>query len=183
MAAPVNDFQEKGYIQINQLFDTSGLVTYMQQLEKNGIGQFDDKYPGSPGFYKNPMFEKIMIHLLPVVERHTGYELFKTFSFGRLYKIGDELKRHVDRNSCQITVSLCISYENDPWPIYLEDKEGNELELILNPGDALIFNGMILPHWRLPNTTGTCSQVFLCYVDKNGPFADFRDDNKNIKEK
>jgi hypothetical protein len=47
---------------------------------------------------------------------------------------------------------------------------------LLRPGDALLFKGIELTHWREKNTFGPCSQVFLHYVDQNGPYAYCRDD-------
>ena len=63
----------------------------------------------------------------------------------------------------------------DTWPIFLEpsgeeQKEG--ISVILNPGDILVYKGQLLEHWREPFQGYECTQVFLHYNDKNGPFGE-----------
>lgn len=51
------------------------------------------------------------------------------------------------------------------------EKEKNQ-EIILKPGDMLIYRGCELYHWR-DKFLGLChAQVFLHYKDINGPFYD-----------
>ena len=42
----------------------------------------------------------------------TGLNLKPTYSYWRLYKTGDELKRHKDRPSCEVSTTLCLGYNN-----------------------------------------------------------------------
>ena len=39
----------------------------------------------------------------------------------RVYEKGSELKRHIDRPSCEI--SATINFGGDPWPIFVQDVE------------------------------------------------------------
>lgn len=142
-----------------------------------GKGNPDDsQVPSSRGFYKEILFEKLLEHLLPKIELHTGLKLFKTYSYARRYEIGNILKPHVDRESCEITATLALGHEGEIWPIWVEDREKKHHSFLLKPGDALIFRGMELKHWREENRFAPCSQVFLHYVDKNGPHAHRKDD-------
>lgn len=157
------------------------MLFFFGKLVESGRGDVNDKQvPGATSFYKEMLFEKLLEHLLPKIETLTGYELFKTYSYARRYEIGNELKPHVDREACEITATLALGADGEIWPIWVEDREKKHHSFSLAPGDALIFRGMELRHWREKNRYGSCSQVFLHYVDRNGPYARCKDDAKTV---
>lgn len=161
---------------VKGLTDTKSYYNFVNHLAKVGRGKADTQVEGSIGFYKNPLFEQLLTDLLPEIERHTGYQLYKTYSYGRVYHLGEELAAHKDRKACEITVSLCLGTEDRTWPIWIHDRENKDHAIEIEPGDALIFKGVELKHWREPNTFGDCVYAFLHYVDQNGPYADQKDD-------
>lgn len=175
------DFKEKGFMMVKGLADTASHYHFINKLVDLGKGNNDTQVPGAKGFYKNPLFEKLLEHLLPAIEQHTGYQLYKTYSYARRYNLNDELKKHLDRQACEVTVSLCLGNDDQPWPIYVRDKDKNKHEFIMQAGDAVIFKGVELVHWRNPNTYGQCANAFLHYVDQHGPYADQKDDLNNTK--
>ena len=72
------------------------------------------------------------------------------------------LKPHIDRDACEFSTTLNLG--GDTWPIYfLIDKK--EIEIILNPGDMLVYRGCELKHWRKKFKGNKCYQVFLHYND------------------
>jgi len=173
----MNEFQKNGYLYVPNLIDTAAYFKFFQKLLALGFGNTQDQQvPGSKSFYKEFLFEKLLERLLPKIEAHTGHNLYKTYSYVRQYEIGNELTPHTDRNACEITASLTLGMEGDIWPIWVEDRTKVHHSFLLQPGDALLFKGMELKHWRERNTFGSCSQVFLHYVDQNGPYAYCRDD-------
>jgi hypothetical protein len=59
-----------------------------------------------------------------------------------------------------------------PWAIYFE--QGTIVKYLPKPGDAVLYNGVFIPHWRDPMQGGTedyYHQVFFHYVDADGPFV------------
>ena len=107
----------------------------------------------------------------PTIEKFTGLNLIETYSYARLYTKGNELKRHTDRISCEISATMNLG--GDLWPIFVDPtKQKNQkgVEVNLNAGDLLIYKGNILEHWREPFDGNECCQVFLHYndVDKQG---------------
>ncbi len=146
----------------------------IKRLEQLEMGVRERR--GSTGFYKEFAFEKLLELVLPFMEKTTGYALYKTYSYARIYHNGEELKKHTDRPACEITVSLCLANEENGWPIFIEDAKGGKHSFTLKAGEALVFKGIELPHWREPNIYGECSFAFLHYVRQNGRFADQRDD-------
>lgn len=169
-------FQENGYLFAPGLIDTTAYYAFFGKLVESGRGKANKLVPGSVGFYKEPLCEKLLEHLLPAIESLTGHKLYKTYSYARRYELGNELEPHRDRAACEITATLALGYEGKPWPIWVKDRQGQPHSFLLHAGDALIFRGSELPHWREKNTYGPSSQVFLHYVDRNGPHAHCRDD-------
>jgi hypothetical protein len=107
--------------------------------------------------------ESLMINKLKFMEKETGLELFCTYAFWRMYTINADLKKHVDRESCEISVSVMIGSDETPWPIYMNGNEFN-----MEKGDAVIYLGCEVEHWREKFKGDWHAQTFLHYVDKNG---------------
>lgn len=75
-----------------------------------------------------------MGYLLPFMEEKTGYKLFPTYSYGRVYLNGATLARHVDRPACEISLSLTISESGGkPWPLQCETLTGEVAAITLRP--------------------------------------------------
>jgi hypothetical protein len=124
----------------------------------------DAQIPGTYSHYSDIVMETLLMKLLPVMQKQTGLKLNPNYSYARVYKKGDILKRHKDRFSCEISTTLNLG--GDPWPIYLEPsgKEGLKgIKVNLNQGDMLIYRGNILEHWREAFEGKDCAQVFLHY--------------------
>ena len=135
-------------------------------------GTFEDEYvPDVYCAYGDFVLENILEKSLPNVEKATGYKLYPTYSYMRVYEKGSELKRHTDRPSCEI--STTINFGGDPWPIFVHDEKKDEtLSIDLKPGDGLFYRGCILPHWREKFKGDLCVQAFFHYNDKKGPLKD-----------
>ena len=132
----------------------------------------DDQVPNTYSHYSDIVMETLLLKLQPLMEKTTELKLIPNYSYARIYKKGDVLKRHKDRFSCEISTTLNLG--GDPWPIYLEpsEKEGLKgIKVNLNSGDMLIYKGNLLEHWREPFNGEDCAQVFLHYTNENTPGA------------
>ena len=79
-----------------------------------------------------------------------------------------------------MTLSLGGEYEK-PWPFWIKDYSGNDLQLSLDRGDCLVYHGTKLEHWREELTGGCQYQIFMHYVDADGEFKDRTfDDRPNL---
>ena len=58
----------------------------------------DKEVPNTYSVYADHAMETLMMKVLPVMKKETGMRLIPTYSYARLYKKGDILKRHKDRN-------------------------------------------------------------------------------------
>ena len=69
----MSDFQKQGYLCVPRLIDTSAYAVFFGKLVESGRGDASDKQvPGSISFYKEILLEKLLEHLLPKIEAHTG---------------------------------------------------------------------------------------------------------------
>ena len=133
----------------------------------------------APGAYADPVMEHLLERLRPVVEAATGLALYPTYSYVRLYAQGDALAPHRDRPSCEISLSLTLGQEPPaPWPLWIRGPEG-ELAARLEPGDALLYRGIDCEHWRERYDGTRLAQVFLHYVNQDGPYAAWKFDKRD----
>jgi len=138
----------------------------------------DDQVPNTYSHYSDIAMETLLLAVQPIMEKQTGLKLIPTYSYARIYKKGDVLKRHKDRFSCEISTTLNLG--GDSWPIYIEpnSKMGGLIEgkgyisnntkgikVNLKPGDMLVYRGNLLEHWREEFNGKDCAQVFLHYND------------------
>ena len=124
----------------------------------------DPQVPNTYSHYADIAMETLLVKLHPLMEKTTNLKLSPNYSYARIYKKGDILKRHKDRFSCEISTTLFLG--GDEWPIYLEPSGENGLKGIkvnLKHGDMLIYKGNELEHWREEFKGGNCAQVFLHY--------------------
>jgi hypothetical protein len=127
----------------------------------------DEQIPNTFSCYGDFVMDTLLVKMLPVMKEQTNLDLIPTYSYARAYKKGDELKRHKDRPSCEISTTICLG--GDPWAIFVEGTK-----ILLEVGDMLVYSGCELEHWREPFDGDICGQVFLHYNHVNGPFV-----NKN----
>ena len=151
----------------------------LEGARNGGLQAADAEHPESLAAYGEPVMEHLLERLRPSIEEATGLELFPTYSFLRLYRTGAILEPHRDRPACEISVSLNLGQDPPvPWPLWV----GGPVEpepAHLQPGDALIYRGIDLEHWRERYDGQAVAQVFLHYVDRNGPYAMWRFDKRD----
>ena len=151
-----------------------------------GFGTWKDKQvPNTYSIYGDTFMETLMMKVLPIMQQRTDMNLIPCYTYTRIYKKGDILKRHSDRPSCEISTTLHLG--GDPWTIFL-DPTGQKtvideykqihkpnapkgIPVDLEVGDMLVYSGCELEHWREPFEGDNCAQVFLHYNNIDGPFG------------
>ena len=153
------------------------LNTYTQIKHRLNDNKFDfnQNDNGDTYFYGDPLMESLMISKLDIMEKETGLKLLCTYAFWRMYTINADLKKHVDRPSCEVSVTVMIGSDGTKWPIYM-----NGTEINMEPGDAAIYLGCEIEHWREEFKGDWQAQTFLHYVDKNGPHAEWAKDKRIV---
>lgn len=117
--------------------------------------------------------EAMLVQSRAEIEALVGRELVPAYAFWRIYERGAALLRHVDRNACEVSATITVASDpaNADWPIMVEGLDGTSAALVLRPGDAAIYLGCQVPHWRDPLPGASQHQLFLHYVVKDGPNA------------
>ena len=170
-----------------QVYDTCKEAKYFSPFE-NILGYYEDpvngQIPNTYSAYGNIAMETLLLKCQPGMEKATGLKLYPAYTYARIYKKGDELKRHKDRFSCEISTTMNLA--GDDWPIYLSPNEnvgipdGKKITTIsqakgirvdLKPGDMLVYSGCELEHWREKFKGKECVQVFLHYNNRKTPGA------------
>jgi hypothetical protein len=175
-------FRQNGYVVVRRFIDAEladFLCSYVHtRFASRLLGPGGPAAPDSLGGYGDPTFDGLLEFRRPRVEQLTGLGLHATYSYFRLYRHGNELRRHRDRPACEISVSLNVGQSpTDPWPIHVEGPSGPHMAL-LAPGDALVYRGVDLFHWREPYAGRQLVQALLHYVDRQGPRADQKFDGR-----
>jgi len=181
MSTP-NMFGQHGYAVVPQLIEPAladFLWSYVHiKFASLLLNLGDAQVPNTPAGYGDPAFDGLLEYLRPRVEEQSGLTLYPTYSYVRLYKRGDVLKRHRDRPACEISISLNLGQmPAEPWPIYVE-RDAGPFRALLAPGDALLYRGCDCFHWRDGFAGSRLVQVFLHYVDRDGPHADQKFDGR-----
>tara|TARA_Y100001937_G_scaffold41193_1_gene58442 strand:- start:3258 stop:3893 length:636 start_codon:yes stop_codon:yes gene_type:complete len=158
-----------------QVHDTCKHTRYFSPFE-NILGEYEDKktgqIPNTYSHYANIVMETLLLKCQPDMEKATGLKLYPAYTYARIYKKGDELKRHKDRFSCEISTTMNLG--GDDWPIYVEpsgEKNKKGIKVDLKKGDMLIYSGCDLEHWREKFKGEECVQVFLHYNNRKTPGA------------
>lgn len=182
-------FERQGYVLVKNFIPRDVAKYLFEYLKFNTLAQIqsvsgsgDAQVPEALWTrYGDPAFESLMKISRYRMEDITGLKLFPTYTYSRLYRSGNSLAKHTDRDACEVSVTLKLSDTGGyNWPIWIVDSE-----IALDDGDAVIYRGCELIHWR--ETCGgpdsyRMGQVFMHYVNQDGPCADFKFDKREGAE-
>ena len=155
------------------------LWRYVLEREAAGVMASDPEWPDTPVAYGDDVMEHMLERLRPEAEAACGRQLFPTYSYLRIYKTGNALRPHHDRPACEISLSVNLGQEPSAvWPLWLGGSTGPRAAE-LQPGDAVLYRGIELEHWREPYAGVRAAQLFLHYVDRDGPHAEWKYDKRD----
>lgn len=194
----VKEFKDNGYVvvpdmipmELCSLFSTYALLKEKHEFNPEKENQ---QVPGHQSIYGDTFAETLLLFLQPHIEEITGLELCPTYTYYRVYRPGAKLKRHKDRESCEVSATVCFGYEyigvdsDYRWKVYMDpesrkipcgpnnpfvsaNNKGNKV--LQNIGDGVIYRGCEVEHWRKKFKAAEGSyqvQIFFHYIDKNGP--------------
>ena len=110
-------FAEQRYIKLDALLE-DGLI---HMLYKHVMRRAETGLPAGMGhngmavdLFAEPLREFVLAGVQPRIEELSGLILAPRYSFVRIYRHGNDLKRHRDRLSCEVSVSL--KFEKRPMP-------------------------------------------------------------------
>jgi prolyl 4-hydroxylase len=113
------------------------------------------------------------------IEQWTGMEQKPTSMYGiRVYTDGAILSPHVDRipliSSCIVNVAQDV---DEPWPLEVYDREGNAVNVTMEPGDMVLYESGSLLHGRpFPLKGKYFANIFIHFEPTGRPLFDHTND-------
>lgn len=173
-------FDEQNYLVIRNFFDKKDVQRMskrMHYLKNRGYLVQDDQCPKSYSVYGDPIQSEYQELYKEKLESAIGYKLFPTYTYARIYSPKEILEKHRDRPSCEISLTATLdfdTFDDEPWDIFVEPGISYKLYV----GDILVYKGCVLEHWREKFIGVSQTQVFMHYVNKNGPHHDHKYDKR-----
>jgi len=111
----------------------------------------ESQVDGSMSRYNHPSYKSAYKLILKLIQNILKMDLLPTYYFDRFYYEGQELSRHIDRPSCEISATVQISTNReDTWPIWFRLPDNTENSIGMKDGDMVIYKGHEIEHWREP---------------------------------
>ena len=139
---------------------------FKQVVESQGESE-TDFCPGAKVFLNWIPFVELLVEKRNELCYLVGESLLPTYTMSRIYYGGIGLPRHLDRPSCEVSVTVNM-WSDLVWPIYIETPDRQDVSAELQPGDAMVYKGSEAEHWRKPYQGDYCIQTFLHYVKTYG---------------
>jgi hypothetical protein len=119
--------------------------------------------------YGSVLGDTLLAFLTESYSAITGKRLAPTYSFLRKYTKGQRLKSHKDRPSCQYSITIPINTAAADWPFYVKDNNKEQVKITCNVGDAILYMGERVDHWRDNLQDDVSIHAFLHWIDIDDP--------------
>jgi len=157
---------DNNYLLIKNFISQERAVKLSDEFKQYCIDNNIDGDPmisDTPAKYNYISFLELLCEKTVNISELIEETVLPSYSYARIYKNNDSLIKHVDRDACDISITLHLDGD-EKWSIFVEDPNGKENEINLERGDALLYLGCDAPHWRNSYSGTFYSQVFLHYV-------------------
>jgi len=167
---------ENGYVVLENLihpFHIGALRRYYRHRVRRGFYSLGDEQVSRRFASHNEGVARFVHHQLAnAISEVSRADLKPSYAYFVSYLNGAELQKHVDRAQCDYSITACIDAspepeDESPWPIELDTGPGTA-KVFQSIGDALIYRGCSVAHWREPLPRGlTSTSLLLHYVDQS----------------
>jgi hypothetical protein len=130
----------------------------------------DGQCPNSPAVYNFLPVVELLLEKLPAVAAEIGTMLLPTYGYARSYTHGERLAPHCDRPASEIGVTVHLEGDQT-WPIYFGHPLTGVSAVPLEPGQAVLYLGCEVTHWRDEFPGQFYRQMTLHYVRSRGKYA------------
>ena len=166
-------FRTKGYAPLHGLLHPFHIAAlrrcYRYRIRTGAIQLGDGQSPRRYVAYNDPVARFFHRQITTTLSAVAGQPVKASYVYLASYLSGAELKKHVDREQCEFSVTLCLDFSPEPaiatpWPIYLDTPTG-KVTVYQALGDGLAYRGTRLPHYRSKLGDGqTSTSIFFHYV-------------------
>ena len=142
---------------------------FRRQIRTGRLALGDEQSPLRHVVHNEPVARFFHHQLAPAFSRVAGVSLKPSYVYSASYQGGAELERHRDRAQCDFSITFCLDYTPEPeaathWPIQLDAPAGR-VTVYQAIGDALLYRGCRLPHYRNRLwKDATSTSIFFHYV-------------------
>lgn len=172
------DLSQHQHVVIRRLIDERlARVLYNVLLLRSwrGEAKHDGQAPAADSHWGDCTLDAMLIVLQHEIERVCGCALLPTYAYARLYWYGDSLPRHRDRAACQVAASIHLGASGGGAPTIWFSPD---VAVAQRAGDAVIYLGDRIEHWREPFRGENFGQLFLNYVFAEGERRDLIHDGR-----
>ena len=166
-------FRQRNYAPIRSLlhpFHVAALRRYFRYLVRSGRIRFGDEQSSRRyGVHNESVSRFFHQQMAKMVSLIVGEPVIPSYVYTASYVSGAVLKKHIDREQCEFSVTLCLDFSPEPrgetsWPIRLDTARGS-VAVYQALGDGLVYRGPRVPHYRdiLPYGR-TSTSIFFHYV-------------------
>lgn len=172
-------FAKHGWAYVPNLIHKSEcrmITDHLHFMNDTGQMKADRHCTLSTGMYGDSILDNFLELNRSKISKLVNIPLLPTYTYARLYKTKETLSIHQDRPSCEISASITLDHDKDSeiWPFFFSRVNGYEdiHRQVIEVGGALLYRGIDLWHWRQEYKGKWQAQIFLHYVDANGPNVD-----------
>lgn len=175
-------FRDRGYAPLPGLvhpFHVAALRRYYRCLIRKGAMRLGDAQSSLRyAVHNEPVARYFHRQIARTLSKVVGETVKPSYVYLASYQSGAELKKHLDREQCEFSITLCLDFSPEPelatpWPIHLDTAKG-KVTVFQALGDGLAYRGTRLPHYREQLDPGqTSTSIFFHYVaeDFSGPLT------------
>ena len=187
----MNTIESQGYILVkNALSKEITEILKLQLTMHEKIKCYQNNISRDKYYFKDSTCEKsfseygilcseaLLIQMKPFIEKYCNLNLTPTYSYCRIYYNGSTLDKHIDRPSCEYSMTCCISCDGEPWDLYMKTKQDEEKCIKMEEGDVVIYKGCEVEHWRNKYNGNQQIQIFLHYVNSEGIYKEYKFDKR-----
>ena len=125
MSNSIEYFNKNKYVVLQNALNReqcADLTKYMFDLFEQGKLKKDEQCPLSDAVYGDPIFDSILQKFAKPIGDATGLTLLPTYTYARIYRPGEILKKQTDRPSCENSATMTLGFDSKPiWPIFVDD--------------------------------------------------------------
>jgi len=162
-------FREQKYLRVRSFLPgpvLELLKVYSRILHASGRLSKENPYCLARG--GDPGFDAVLGWMAPGVSGLVGFEVAPTYSYLRVYGRDAVLPRHIDREACEISVTVSIEIPEGAPPsiLHLKPPGAAETAIEMEEGDGCVYAGIEVEHWRETIPADGYIQLFLHFIDK-----------------
>jgi hypothetical protein len=166
-------FQHKGYAPLGNLIHPFNLAAlrryYRHAIRRGAISLGDVQSPRRYAAHDESVARFFHLQIANAIRAVVGETIKPSYVYLASYLSGADLKKHIDREQCEFSVTLCLDFSPEPqlatsWPIRLDTPQGT-VTVYQALGDGLVYRGTKVPHYRHVLAEGhTSTSIFFHYV-------------------